>query len=116
LEEHVVNPFQPRFCRYEVNLPIRFFSSDGLATGQILNVSDSGMLVQFDTPVSIWTMGELTTRVGDRNINIKARTARVEGRKVGLNFMEGTHNNSDILHLIDFAVEQSQKRSQSVAS
>jgi hypothetical protein len=107
-----VDPFLPRFSRYEVNLPVRFFSSDGLATGRILNVSDSGMLVQFDTPVSIWTMGELTTRIGDRNINIKARTARVEGRKVGMNFMEGTHNNADILRLIDFALERTEERSQ----
>jgi hypothetical protein len=104
-----VHPFLARLCRYEVNLPIRFFSSDGLATGQILNVSDSGVLVRFDTPVAIWTIGELTARIGDRNLHIKARTARVEGRNIGLNFLPGAPNSTDILRLIDFAQMQSQQ-------
>jgi hypothetical protein len=101
-----VEPYLPRSCRYDVNLPIRFFSSDGLATGRLLNVSDTGALVQFDRSVTIWTVGELSVRIGERYTNIKARAARVEGRQVGLTFVERDHNIRDILFLFDFAMEQ----------
>ena len=98
--------YSPRSCRYDVNLPIRFFSPDGLATGRLLNVSDTGALVQFDKAVAIWTVGELSVRLGERYITIKVRAARVENRTVALAFMNRDHNLRDILYLVDFGMEQ----------
>jgi len=41
-------------------MPIRFFSGDGLMSGRCLNISKSGMLAEFDEPVAVWLVGEIT--------------------------------------------------------
>ncbi len=55
MQEH-----QPRAPRFDLHLPVRFISTDGLATGYCVNVSETGMLVVFDWPIDIWLEGELS--------------------------------------------------------
>jgi xanthosine utilization system XapX-like protein len=65
------------------------------------------MLVRFDAPVSIWTVGELSICVGEQVINIGVRVARLHGREAGLSFqIEGEDDRLAIGRLVRFAAEQ----------
>jgi hypothetical protein len=75
---------QPRAPRFDLNMPVRFFSTDGLATGHCVNVSATGMLVAFDGPVDFWLEGELDFFIEDRHFSIKARVVRTDIRDAGL--------------------------------
>jgi hypothetical protein len=83
--------YQPRAPRFDLHLPIRFFSTDGLATGHCVNVSETGMRVTFERPIDFWLEGELDFRIEDRQFNIKARVVRADVRDAGLLF----HINND---------------------
>jgi hypothetical protein len=83
--------FQPRAPRFDLHLPIRFFSTDGLATGDCVNVSETGMRVTFERPIDFWLEGELDFRIEDQQFNIKARVVRADVRDAGLLF----HINND---------------------
>lgn len=100
-----MNPFVSRSPRYGLDLPIRFFSQDGLAIGACVDVSESGLLGNFDRPLDIWTTGEVTASVGDESVSIKARVARVDGNQAGLSFQsENAAGRLAVLRLIQFAL------------
>jgi PilZ domain len=101
-----VKEYQSRPFRAALDLPVRFFSTDGLVTGHCRNVSASGMLVEFDKPVSVWEIGELTIRLEEQVINIGVRVARVHGREAGVWFyIEGDNDRVAIGRLMYFAAE-----------
>lgn len=100
-----MDTFLPRLSRHEVELPIRFLSADGLATGLLLNVSESGFLADFNTHLGVRTAGELTATVGEGRINIKARVSRTRGNKAGLAFLDNLNDCVAIRRLVDFAIE-----------
>jgi hypothetical protein len=67
------------------------------------------MLVLFDRPVAIWTVGELTIRLEESSFNIGVRVARVHGREAGLSFyIESDNDRLAIGRLIHFAAEDRQ--------
>ena len=104
-----VNTFVSRSPRFGLDLPIRFFSEDGLEIGRCVDVSESGLLGFFERPLSVWTSGELTASLGDDSVSVKARVARVEGRQAGLSFQSENENDRlAILKLIDFALRNGQ--------
>jgi len=101
-----VNPFVSRSPRFGLDLPIRFFSEDGLAIGRCVDVSESGLLGDFDSPLNIWTTGEVTASVAEEIVSIKARVVRVDGNQAGLSFhIEDAAGRLAILRLIQFALE-----------
>lgn len=100
-----MNTFVSRSSRFGLDLPIRFFSQDGLAIGRCVDVSESGMLGDFDRPLDVWTTGEVTASVGDESVSIKARVARVDGHQAGLSFQsENAADHLAIQRLIQFAL------------
>lgn len=99
------NLFVSRSPRFGLNLPIRLFSQDGLTIGRCVDVSESGLLGDFDRPLNIWTTGEVTAFVGDESVSIKARVARVDGNQAGLSFqVDNAVGRSAVLRLIQFAL------------
>lgn len=78
--------YQNRAPRFDLNLPLRFFSSDGMMAGHCVNVSESGMLAIFDRPVEMWLEGDLSFFIEGRQFSIKARVARVNEGDTGLRF------------------------------
>lgn len=78
--------YQPRAPRFDLHLPIRFFSTDGLAIGHCVNVSETGMRVTFERPIDFWLEGELDFVLDDLRFNIKARVVRADVRDAGLLF------------------------------
>jgi PilZ domain len=100
-----VNSFVSRSPRFGLDLPIRFFSSDGLAIGRCVDVSESGLLGDFDQPLNIWTTGEVTASVGEESVSIRARVARVDGNQAGLSFqVDSAADRLAVLRLIQFAL------------
>ena len=77
---------QTRAARYEFNVPIEFLCEGRIILGQCLNISDSGVLAQFEEPLDLWTTGELRVHAGQRSCKLAARVARVEGHEAGLTF------------------------------
>jgi PilZ domain len=106
-----VNSFVPRSTRYDLELPIRFFSTEGFVTGHLLNVSESGLLVKFDKSVEVWTVGEVSayvTDVGDGYININARVSRIDNnREAALTFTESANDYPSIRYLVALAIVRS---------
>ena len=63
--------------------PLSFKTSDGMITGQTIDVSESGILVRLDSPVELWLVGELSLTAGEYYIQIEARVARTFGDGCG---------------------------------
>lgn len=78
--------YQDRAPRSDLNLPIRFFSRSGLATGYCMNVSETGMRAEFDGIIDVWLEGDISFVIEGQQLSIKARVARVDGRDAGLWF------------------------------
>ncbi len=97
----------PRFC---LELPVRFFSSEGVFVGDCINVSESGVLVAFDQPIDVWLEGQLTATLPDGNISLKARVARVDGRNAGLSFrLQCEAEKLDVQKLLSLAKREEQQ-------
>jgi hypothetical protein len=94
----------PRAPRFDFRTPVVLFLPQGIMKGYSVNVSESGMLAKFDRPVDIWAEGRLSADVGEWNLSINIRVARIEGRETGLSYHianEGDHKT--IQKLIEFA-------------
>jgi hypothetical protein len=81
------------------------FTADGVQVeGQSVNVSESGLLVNFTQPLDVWTSGELSLVVGEYVLSIHARVARVHDRSAGLSFLVDTDNDRlTIRIMVDYA-------------
>ena len=67
------------------------------------------MLAEFDRPVSVWEVGELTILLEDGYIHIGVRVARADGRKAGLAFLiEDENDRLATERLVAFAARQPQ--------
>ena len=78
--------FIARSPRFDLELPVRFFSPEGLFVGRSVNVSESGASVRFEKSIDVWIVGDLSFLMEDHHPSIHARVARVEGREAGLSF------------------------------
>ena len=111
-----LGPLQDRSARWDLNLPIRLFSTEGMVGGHCINVSESGLLGTFDRPVTVWVTGELTAFVGDRSISIRVRVVRLDGRDVALTFHPtGDEDRLAIRRLLQFADEHGQPKAQKLS-
>jgi hypothetical protein len=78
--------FTPRATRISLRIPVIFDFARGRARGQSVNVSESGVLAAFDRHLDIWITGRLSILVGESDVSIEARVARVNGREAALAF------------------------------
>jgi len=99
--------YQPRAPRFDLHLPIRFFSTDGLANGHCINVSETGMRVTFERPVDFWLEGELDFLIEEQKFTIKARVVRADVRDAGLLFhIDSDADRLTITKLLEIASPQ----------
>jgi PilZ domain len=80
------NVFPPRAPRFDLRTPVVLLLPQGIVKGYSVNVSESGMLARFDRLVDIWAEGRLEAVIGDWDISINIRVARIEGRETGLRY------------------------------
>ncbi len=93
-----------RSTRCSLEVPLSFKTSDGMITGQTIDVSESGILVRLDSPVELWLVGELSLTAGEYYIQIEARVARTFGDGCGLSFLiENDMDRLSIGILYDYA-------------
>jgi hypothetical protein len=66
------------------------------------------MLAEFEKPVAVWMVGELTVLLEERHIRIGVRVARTDGRQAGLAFyIEDEKDRLAIGRLMDFTSQRS---------
>ena len=104
-DSEVVN----RAPRYALRLAVWYSSADGLALGETVDISASGMLVDFEHFLDVWLTGELTTQVHGHTLNLIARVVRLEGHRAALTFrIRGDEDRAAIAELMVAATEQGQ--------
>ena len=98
-----------RAPRYALKVPVRFSSADGLAIGETVDISASGMLVMFERPVDVWLVGELHTYVHAHPLMLIVRVIRTDGRRTAVTFRVRTDADLQaVSELMTVAVEQGQ--------
>jgi hypothetical protein len=101
--------FIERAERFDLNLPVRFYSSDGLEHGHCINVSETGMLIAFNAVVDVWLVGKLWLDLNGKQHILKAKTARVMGKEAGVAFLVESAADLDVIkQLVAYAREQQQ--------
>lgn len=85
---------QARAARYELHVPVEFLCDGRIILGQCLNISDSGVLAEFEEPLDLWTTGELRVHAGLRSCKLTARVSRVEDGHAGLTFRNTAGENT----------------------
>jgi len=89
----VSDGFTDRARRVRLNLPVVFEYAGGTATGKTVDISESGILVEFDQIMDLWTTGDLSLEDEEWHLQINARVARVNGRQAAFAFR--SMNSSD---------------------
>ena len=82
----VSGSFTDRARRVRLNLPVVFDYTGGRATGKTVDISESGILVEFDEIMDLWTTGDLSLEGDEWQLQISARVARVNGRQAAFAF------------------------------
>jgi hypothetical protein len=98
------NSFNPRALRFELKVPVVLYLRDHMASGQSINVSESGMLARFDRALEIWLKGHLCVVAGEWHLSIDVHIARVDGWVTALTFeIKGEGDRATIRKLIELA-------------
>ena len=98
-----------RAPRYALKVPVRFSSADGLALGETVDISASGMLVVFERPVDVWLVGELHTYVHAHPLTLHVRVIRTDDRRTAVTFRLRTEADLQaVSELMVVATEQGQ--------
>jgi hypothetical protein len=99
-----MGPFTARPARFDLNLPLTFVAEGEVLPGHCVNVSQSGMLVQFNTPIELFTTGTLSLTADEYILSIHARVARTQGNDAGMAFFLTTPNDHrTVAILLEFA-------------
>jgi len=78
--------FIGRARRVHLNIPVVFEHAGGTAAGKTVDISESGILVEFDEIMDLWTTGDLSLEGDEWQLQISARVARVNGRQAAFAF------------------------------
>jgi len=54
--------------------------------GNSVNISESGMLVEFDRTQEVWLTGRILAQIGEWRLSTSVRVARVDGRMTAFAF------------------------------
>ena len=77
--QSVSREFANRARRVHLNLHVAFEYPDGQAEGQAVDISESGILVEFNQVMEVWTTGKLSIIGQLWHLHLEARVARVNG-------------------------------------
>jgi hypothetical protein len=83
-----------------------FYFEGGKARGSSVNISESGMLAQFDRGPETWLVGRILAQIGEWRFSTGVRVVRVEGRMAAFAFQElGDEDRMKIRKLVEDAPE-----------
>ena len=85
-DQSVSGDFTNRARRVQLYLQVVFEHAGGTAEGKAIDISESGILVEFDQVMDVWTTGELSILGQLWHLHIEARVARVDGRQAAFAF------------------------------
>ena len=78
--------YTTRASRIDLSFPVIFVSEEKLVAGHCLNLSESGLLANFDQPLELWSMGELLIHGSEAKFRVPVRVARANEYNAGLAF------------------------------
>jgi hypothetical protein len=78
--------FVNRAQRVNLKFPVVFDHDTGKTTGHTVDISESGLLVDFDEVMDVWTTGDLSIVGKGWHLQIKVRVARVHGQQAAFAF------------------------------
>lgn len=101
---------QARAPRYDLSFPLQLTTDeDGELVGHCLNLSQSGLLANFDQSPELWSQGDLVLHFGEDLCHVQARVARVNGREAGLAFLFRSEADREAIRImLAFAAVQTQ--------
>jgi hypothetical protein len=82
----------PRAPRLSLKVPVVFRFAEGITKGRSVDISESGLLATFDRRLDIWIIGQLSILVGESNVVVEARVARVNWHDAALAFRSMSGN------------------------
>jgi len=75
-----------RAFRLSLKTPVIFYFAGGKVRGNSVNISESGMLVEFDRTQEVWLTGRILAQIGEWRLSTSVRVARVDGRMTAFAF------------------------------
>ncbi len=105
------NGFVPRAPRLNLTTPVVFHFAAERVNGYSVDLSESGILANFDRGLDIWLEGKLSVLIGERLIDVEARVVRVEGRMAALAFQDISNEARRMLQLLLEAASMSESMS-----
>jgi hypothetical protein len=84
--QSVSHEFTNRARRVHLDLRVSFEYPDGVAAGHAIDLSESGILVEFNQVMEVWTTGKLSIIGQLWHLHIDARVARVNGHQAAFAF------------------------------
>ena len=99
--------YKDRAPRLDLSFPLAFSVGGEVTAGHCLNLSESGLLANFNHPLDVWTHGELELHFADRSCEVAARVARADGNEAGLAFVfKNDGERAAIRAMCDFAQQR----------
>jgi c-di-GMP-binding flagellar brake protein YcgR len=65
-----------------------FYFAEGKVRGYTVNISETGMLVEFDRAPDDWLTGRILAQVGEWRMSVEVQVIRVEERMTAFAFRE----------------------------
>lgn len=95
-----------RASRLSLKTPVLFSFAGGKVRGNSVNISELGMLAEFDRGQEIWLTGRILAQIGEWRLSIGVCVVRVDGRKTAFSFREISDvDRSRIRELVENATE-----------
>lgn len=77
-----------RASRLSLKTPVLFHFAGGKVRGESVNISESGMLAEFDRGQEVWLTGRILAQIGEWRLSIDVKVVRVDGRRTAFAFRE----------------------------
>ena len=80
--------FIARAPRLSLRTPVMFYFAGGRVRGTSVNISESGVLAEFDRGPEVWLAGRILAQIGEWRFSTGVRVVRVDGRTTAFAFQE----------------------------
>ena len=78
--------FTVRASRLSLKTPVMFYFAGGKVRGNSVNISESGMLAEFERGQEDWLKGRILAQIGEWRMSIDVSVVRVEGHLTAFAF------------------------------
>ena len=92
--------FIARASRLRLKTPVIFYFAGGKVRGNSVNISESGMLAEFDRVPEVWLTGRILAQIGEWRLSTNVSVIRVDGRMTAFAFREMSDMDRTRIHKV----------------